>query len=412
MIGALSRRTSICVPLGVRAFHASDAPQEKHRNIPKRSFYHPRHRFWSNLENLYNNGFETQPTSQFVLKYMRHLNHPLGDIYLKQTKPEIRLPSDFLKSVYYRRFPKDRFIYLHRNNPEDREWYKLPVDRFVERAEKYVAKGMPQGAAIAQAFKDKRIDKEAVQIEFQVCKQQSEVLFGVQETNWGELIEQGHATENIMTYDPRANEAVIRDAHAHVRNLIAQREADPRRPTLKLKDLRMRWIDVINYIQSHPESRDHFDETVYFDNPDEFATSLPASLRKELKDPKPGENTMLDDLNFQMTQWAGDMLQSFKSEIDESKVPEEQRDEAIREKIISKIEKETKVVMTDELAESMNRANFAISPSSFTRDQFDTSADEVLSKPAPVLDSDLRKEMDSLFADLQKSSTPPSSAKK
>lgn len=386
---------------GVRAYHASAASAEKHRNIPKRSFYHPRHRFWANLENLHINGFETNPETQLVLRYMRHLNHPLGDIYLRKTKPELRLPTDFLKTVYYRRFPRDRYIYMHRTNPEDREWYQLPVDRFIERVQRYMAEGMPQGGAIARAFRDKRLEKEAVIIEYQVCKQQAEVLFGVQETNWPQLMEQGDPTENLLTYDPRGEEAALRDAKAHVENLIAQREADPKRPLLKLKDLRMRWIDVVNYIQAHPEVREHFDETVYFEHPDEFATSLPASLRKELKEPKPGDYTLLDDLNFQMSKWAGEMLETFHSEIDETQLPEEERDEAIRTKILARMERDADYLESESMLNELTEANYSITPASYMRDRFDTSADEVLSKGEPVIHADLRQEMDALFADLQ-----------
>eukprot|EP01126_Amoeba_proteus_P052083 TRINITY_DN6263_c0_g1_i5.p1 TRINITY_DN6263_c0_g1~~TRINITY_DN6263_c0_g1_i5.p1 ORF type:complete len:189 (-),score=43.64 TRINITY_DN6263_c0_g1_i5:74-640(-) len=180
---------------------------------------------------------------------------------------------------------------------------------------------------------------------------------------------------------------------------------DPGRRKIHQSDLGMRWFEIARWLDRYPQYREHFDESIHWsDVPYHNAPeSLPADMRPGKVAPKPGENTLLEDLDYRMSDWAQEMLDVFWLKADLKSV----EDPAERKRIFQKAN--AAAVARDNMVDDLQPWVHKRMMQSYTNDPdtipqpytyFEDGAQEILSREVrekPFCNPDLETELSNLF---------------
>jgi len=190
-------------------------------------------------------------------------------------------------------------------------------------------------------------------------------------------------------------------------NLVNQRRSEPERRKIKLSDLEMPFLDLMAWLQRNPDAKEHFDECIYWgDEPlHSFGTSLPDYLRVDEKPAPPGEATLIGDLDYQMSDWAQDLLSMYWDKVDISGIEDPAERERIQDNAIASklardsIRKDLGVWAERRLEIHFNELE---TPENVfpVHDWHPDGASEVLTRSLekqPFIQADLESELSSLF---------------
>eukprot|EP01125_Pyxidicula_operculata_P010363 TRINITY_DN3417_c0_g1_i1.p1 TRINITY_DN3417_c0_g1~~TRINITY_DN3417_c0_g1_i1.p1 ORF type:complete len:413 (+),score=108.74 TRINITY_DN3417_c0_g1_i1:72-1310(+) len=411
MLPALTQISRKSNSLGPRLFHTSSVQcGRKNRNRTRKDFFAPRERYFQQLENMYNQGYKDDLASTVgsVVHQFITPNYPMGDLYLRDRK-EVITYSDKVSRRYYKEYPEERLSILRRKRPADIQWYKQPFERFLEKLQTLTKAGMPYEQAWKECKDEKVLEQEVVSIEFMLCKQQAEALFSIPEIDWVREFT-GTTPESVLEeqskIDPRVQEKLEREKVEHLDNLVQQCANDSQRRKILAEEAGLPYKEIIEYIIKNPDSREHFDESVYFDGMKEHLEprSLHASLRESGK-PADDENTMLEDLDFQTGKWAKDLMSYFYDQSSfTSEMNKEERSQLSEQAISASLER---ALTAQDLKSYGQDLQNTMSFEDLEQKQFKSTADESVresKKRSPYISGGLASELNSLFGDINKKS--------
>jgi len=403
-----SRQSSLSIQKS--SFHTSAVQcryGRQHKGDAKRNFFRPTWRFFLNMENFVKAGMSDDPSFAQGLHRIVMPNYPIADMHIKMRK-ELRLNSDGWKDKYYRHFPTDRMVYLNRGRPGDKEWYKLPVERFLENLATHLQSGKDDGQAWELALRDKKWEEEARLIEKEVQQQQAELLIGMNESQWN-TYDEADVDAHQMAKDPRHEEKHYNDQHQHLQNLVNQRISDPSLRKIKLSDIQMPFIELMDWLSRYPEYKPYFDECIYWgDTPLHVALpkSLPADLRKDEKEAPKADYTVLSDLDFQMSDWAQEMLSLYWDKVDMGAVDDPaEKQHLMDQAYAAKLARESLIQESDVWVERRLDLHYMENDTGFDapgQSHQDGAAESIKRslQQQPFIQADLENELTNLFKDV------------
>jgi len=333
-------------------------------------------------------------------------NWPIADNYIKDRK-ELIQPWTVWKLRYHKLFPDDNMLYMQRAKPDDYEWYKLPVERFLIRMQEHVDEGMDEGDAFDLALQEKKWDEEAKDIEARVQKHQLEYFFGVPEYDWIDHFTKGNANTQYIEDDPRRKEEEHRELNMRIMNLIHQRTENPNRRKIRLADTKAGFEEFMDWFYKHPEFRDHFDESVYWGEipMDRIPKSLPADMRDKGIEARQDDNTLLEDLDHQMSDWAQDLLSHYweKVDLENPELSEKDKVRLSKDGMAAAAARSNLVGDTESWVETRMRQYYSDNPDKVPAPNtvFSDGAHEVVKKSIeekPFISTKLEKELSDLFS--------------
>eukprot|EP01127_Copromyxa_protea_P008790 TRINITY_DN2021_c0_g1_i1.p1 TRINITY_DN2021_c0_g1~~TRINITY_DN2021_c0_g1_i1.p1 ORF type:complete len:404 (-),score=107.54 TRINITY_DN2021_c0_g1_i1:138-1349(-) len=397
-------RTNVCSKTQKSSFHTSLTVEKYGRqNRAKgnaKNFFRPGWRYFVNLENMHRNDVNSGPPNGFGQYLHRTLmfNWPIGDNYIKDRKPLKNEQMSIWKKRYDDLFPDEITFYGVKSDPEDRKWYRTPKERFFHRLKVHRTRGMSAKKAFDLCLKEKQWEIDARETEYEVQKQQAEVLFGTPETDWEEFT---YNSEHLT--DDRSSEADKRLWEDRLVAMVNMRKAKPEMRKLKQSDFKVPYTMIRMYIADHPEDAEHFDESVKWDYLPYH--SLPTSLSPELAPDglevpreEGQENTILEDLDREVSDWAKDLLGMYWDKIDMNNPELTAEDkEDLRQKQAAGLEQRTGFLDAETLVRNMESTLH-------DEDYYKDGLSEVLGKTKngrPQVNPNLEQELSSLFKNVE-----------
>lgn len=335
-----------------------------------------------------------------------------------------------MREKYFRTYPDEAIShpYLELKEKEEKfEWYDHPVEQFLQRHIE-LSKTLSSKEAWNQCVLEKEAEKQALDIERLVCKQQAEELFNIKPTDPFQLLENRFYSSPTDVYedrDPRVYEWEHKFWRNFIDDAISKRIENPNLPKLNRTTVLVGDDLLTDYLLKNPHLVEHFDESVYtgelkfdklggeietrdwgnFINQFEEDPDLLDQNPETFADPKSYPMMQLFDTKYK--QWIDDFIDYHTDKIDLNLVTDPDEQQTLFKKAIkARIQKEERKILAKEAVEKAHEQLADINPTEYDMysQSFPSFSEEAVftSQSKIPLQNNLNDELRSLFGKASK----------